>query len=114
MWLSSMTTIIFADYSAGCLVRQGFNRSPGGALAEQKIIDLTEQKRLNDIQTLRPAIREPHKVTEEAVFFVTHLVMMLADAVHRLRDPHTLNRTFATTPTGAGSPDLRRRNQRDI
>ena len=34
------------------------------------------------------AVRQPQQVVEEAVLLVPHLVVMLADAVHRVGDPH--------------------------
>ncbi len=39
-------------------------------------------------QAHRLAVREPQQIVEEPVLLVPHLVVVLADAVHRVRDPH--------------------------
>ena len=43
-----------------------------------------------DLQTHRLAVGQPQQIVEESVLLVPHLVVMLADAVHRVGDPHEM------------------------
>ena len=39
------------------------------------------------LQTHRLAVGQPQQIVKESVLFIPHLVVMLADAVHRVGDP---------------------------
>src|SRR5215831_20599031 len=43
-----------------------------------------------DFQTRGPPVRQPQYIIKEAILLVPHLVMMLADAVHGIGNPHEM------------------------